>query len=282
MRVALCLFGIVGGKEGKDGKGGDFEGVKLINNEGTGFHFGSPRPIRPSKRNVAVGLYAEGNGFERIRNGLDHSWPNNGVIYIGCIAKDNYRNYQIDGEGGMVLASRSIDTGSVVKSDNFNNASFAEVNGQIQVPTNLKTTNAKARAYLTKRQTMSAQTWEKIEMKGESFDPGSNFDSINGYDFAVPVPGYYFVAGAIRWDDKGVNDNEQYCSAIYVNDNLVINKVESPAGGRSLSQFPFTIVHLDKNDRVGLWGKSYESGVDKDVCDGENLTWMSIHLINSD
>lgn len=259
-----------------------FEGVKLINNEGTGFHFGSPRPIRPSKRNVAVGLYAEGNGFERIRNGFDHSWPNNGVIYIGCIAKDNYRNWQIDGEGGMVLASRSINTGYVVKPDDFDDASFAQVNGQIQVPTNFQTTIARARVYLTKRQTLSAQTWEKIELEGESFDPGSNFDSVTDYDFTVPVSGYYFVIGAIRWHDEGVNDNERYCAAIYVNDNSVINTCDSPVGGRSLPQFTFTVMHLDKNDRVELWAKSYEAGVDKDIYDGKNLTWMTIHLISND
>lgn len=259
-----------------------FEGVKLINNGGTGFHFGSPRPIRPSKRNVAVGLYAEENGFERNRNGFDHSWPNNGVIYIGCIAKDNYRNWQIDGEGGMVLASRSIDTGDVVELDDFDDASFAEVNGQILVPTNLKMTNAKARAYLTKGQKKKAQTWEKIELKGESFDPGNNFDSISNYDFTIPVSGYYFVAGAIRWDDKGVNDNERYCAAIRVNDNRLISNCDSQTGSGNLSQFIFTIMHLDKNDCVELWGKPYAPETAKVICDGENLTWMAIHLISSD
>lgn len=259
-----------------------FEGVKLVNNGGTGFHFGSPRPIRPSKRNVAVGLYAEGNGYLHHRNGFDHSWPNiNGVIYIGCIAKDNYRNWQIKGEGGMVLASRSINTGDVVEPDDFDDASFAQVNGQIQVPTDFQTTNAKARVYLTNRQTLSAQTWEKIELEGESFDPGSNFDAVTDYDFTVPVSGYYFVAGAIRWDDEGVNDNEPYCAAIYVNDDSVINKYDSPAGGGSLLQLIFTVMHLDKNDRVELRAKSYETGVDKDIYDGENLTWMAIHLISS-
>ncbi len=143
-----------------------FEGIKLMNNEGTGFHFGSPRPIRPSERNVVVGLYAEGNGFERKRNGFDHSWPNNGVFYIGSVAKDNYRNWQIGGAGGMVIASRSIDTGDVVEPDDFENASFAGVNGQIHVPTNFQTTNVKTRAYLTNRQTLSAQTWEKIDLGG--------------------------------------------------------------------------------------------------------------------
>lgn len=182
----------------------------------------------------------------------------------------------------MVLASRSIDTGDVIEPDDFGDASFAQVNGQIQVPTNFQTTNAKARAYLTNRQTLSAQTWKKIELEGESFDPGSNFDSVTDYDFTVPVSGYYFVAGAIRWDDESVNDNERYSAAIYVNGKSVINKYDSSAGGRSLHQLIFTVMHLDKNDRVELWAKSYEAGVDKDIYDGENVTWMAIHLISSD
>lgn len=105
-----------------------FEGISLIDNGGTGFHFGSPRPIRPSRYNVAVGLYAEGNGFGRQRRGFDHSWPNkDGITYIGCIAKDNYRNWQIDGEGGVVVACRSIDTGRCEQPDKIKDALYAQV-----------------------------------------------------------------------------------------------------------------------------------------------------------
>ena len=259
-----------------------FEGIKLINNEGSGFHFGSPRPIRPSKRNVAVGLYAQGNGFERRRNGFDQSWVNQDVTFIGCSAKDNYRNWQIDGENGIVLACRSIDTGNVVEQDDFDDAFFAQVNGQVYAPSNFQAANAKASVYLDNRQTLSAQTWEKIEMKGESFDPGSHFDSVTDYDFTVPVSGYYFVVAAIRWDDEGVRDkvhNEGYCVAICVNEEAAINRYDSSASGGSAYQLIFTLIHLDENDRVDLWARSCEAGVDKDICKGEDATWMAIYLI---
>ena len=53
-----------------------FQGIKVLNNDGTGFHFGSPRPIKASKNNTVFNIYAEGNGFKHFRNGIDLSWPN--------------------------------------------------------------------------------------------------------------------------------------------------------------------------------------------------------------
>lgn len=107
-----------------------FKDVKVLNNSGTGFHFGSPRPIKASKNNIVLRVYAEGNGFKNLRNGLDLSWPNSGgATFINCTAVDNYRNYEIEAEGGVIVDSLSVDNGGVVKKDNFEGAEFAQING---------------------------------------------------------------------------------------------------------------------------------------------------------
>lgn len=77
------------------------ERLKLLNNSGNGLHFGSPRPITGSYYNIALNLYAKGNGYLHKRNGFYLFWPNPyGVIYINCIAKDNRKNWEIYGMGG--------------------------------------------------------------------------------------------------------------------------------------------------------------------------------------
>ena len=112
------------------GKTGD-ERLKLLNNSGNGLHFGSPRPITGSYYNIVLDLYAEGNGYLHKRNGFDLSWPNpNGAIYINCIAKNNRKNWEIDGMGGQVIDSQSINTGKVKLEDTFCGASKAIVNGE--------------------------------------------------------------------------------------------------------------------------------------------------------
>jgi len=108
-----------------------FEGVKVVDNSGTGFHFGSSRPIKSSKNNIVMNVYASGNGFKNKRNGFDLSWPNpNGAIFVNCEAVDNYRNYEIEAEGGIIYNSISISNGKVSKADDFSGAYLAIINGK--------------------------------------------------------------------------------------------------------------------------------------------------------
>jgi hypothetical protein len=104
--------------------------VTVENNDGSGIHFGSPRPIVGGKGSVVIGVVSRNNGFLHKRNGLDLSWPNpNGAIFINCTAVDNYRNYEIEAEGGVVYNSASVSSGKVVKEDDFSGADFVLVNG---------------------------------------------------------------------------------------------------------------------------------------------------------
>jgi hypothetical protein len=107
------------------------EGVTVRDNDGTGLHFGSTRPIHGSIDNVVMNVKSINNGFLAKRNGFDLSWPNpNGAVFINCHAEDNYRNFEIEAAGGIVVNSFSIDNGKVGEPDDFGGASFARVNGK--------------------------------------------------------------------------------------------------------------------------------------------------------
>lgn len=107
------------------------EGVTVKNNGGSGIHFGSPRPIKPSKDNIVINVKSIGNGFELDRNGLDLSWPNPaGAIFVNCIAIDNYRNYQIEAETGFIFNSLSVNNGAVIEEDDLGGADYAYINGK--------------------------------------------------------------------------------------------------------------------------------------------------------
>lgn len=109
------------------------EGISFINNDGSGIHLGSPRPIQSSFNNLIIGCYAESNGFIHKRSGFDQSWPNiDGVTYFNCQSKNNYQNWDIQGSGGVVLNSDPLNKSSAIISDNilFENH-FYEINNDL-------------------------------------------------------------------------------------------------------------------------------------------------------
>lgn len=106
-------------------------GVIVRDNDDSGIHFGSPRPIMPSTNNVVIGVTSINNGFRIGKSGFDLSWPNpDGVIYVNCVAIDNYRNFKMEATGGAIYGSTSIDNGNVVEKDDVGGASYAMINSK--------------------------------------------------------------------------------------------------------------------------------------------------------
>lgn len=105
------------------------DGVTVRDNDGSGIHFGSPRPIIGSQNNLVIGVKSYSNGFKHGRNGFDLSWPNpHGAVFMNCTAIDNFRNFEIEASGGVVTNCRSESSGAVVAEDDFSGASYAYVN----------------------------------------------------------------------------------------------------------------------------------------------------------
>ncbi len=106
-------------------------GVTVRDNGDSGIHFGSPRPIMPSTNNVVMDVTSINNGFRIGKSGFDLSWPNpDGVIYVNCVAIDNYRNFKMEATGGAIYGSTSIDNGNVIEKDDVGGASYAMINSE--------------------------------------------------------------------------------------------------------------------------------------------------------
>ncbi|EKO3922295.1 hypothetical protein GCS60_003223, partial [Vibrio metschnikovii] len=106
-------------------------GVTVRDNGDSGIHFGSPRPIMPSTNNVVMDVTSINNGFRIGKSGFDLSWPNpDGVIYVNCVAIDNYRNFKMEATGGAIYGSTSIDNGKVIEKDDVGGASYAMINNE--------------------------------------------------------------------------------------------------------------------------------------------------------
>jgi hypothetical protein len=59
-------------------------------------------------------------------------------------------------------------------------------------------------AYRTGNQTLTSNTWTKIQLNTEEFDTNSNFDSTTNYRFTPTVAGYYQVNAILDLGGTGV------------------------------------------------------------------------------
>ncbi|KFA99243.1 right-handed parallel beta-helix repeat-containing protein [Vibrio sp. ER1A] len=108
------------------------ENITVRDNNDSGIHFGSPRPIIGSHGNLVYNVTSINNGYRIGKSGFDLSWPNpHGVTYVNCKAIDNYRNYKIEGVGGVIYNSKSLELDrKVIEKDDFSGASYVYMNGE--------------------------------------------------------------------------------------------------------------------------------------------------------
>lgn len=131
----IVIFGS-GTVQNASGDGVDFDsttnslisGLTIQNNDGSGVHFGTPRPISSSENNQVIGVTTTRNGFKLSRSGADVSWPNSNSATYGWVeSESNYQNWDLSGFGSAAFRSYS---GSAQISDNLQGAKLAEINGQ--------------------------------------------------------------------------------------------------------------------------------------------------------
>ena len=144
-----------------------------------------------------------------------------------------------------------------------------------------------ARAYLSADQdniSAGGADWYKIALDTESYDIGSNFDTVNNR-FVVPTTGYYQVNGLFYPEVADISAAVIFCVAIYV-DPLGVGTpvaksygiwVKAAAATDYLGCLVSDTIHLIATDRVYLY--CYSSETDTDVESGEARTFMSIALL---
>jgi len=141
-------------------------------------------------------------------------------------------------------------------------------------------TTAKARAYLSADQDdLTNNTWTQVNLNAESYDPGGNYDHDGGgYDFVVPVTGYYHISWSVFMHE--LTANTMYDSAIYVNgtETSRIQAVAPTTDGMSIGGSD--VLYLTASQSVELWARSRSGGNAVDITSGAEDTFMAIHLIS--
>lgn len=221
-------------------------GITTNNNEGSGVHFGSPRPIKPSKRNLVIGVKSINNGFARQRNGFDQSWPNvDGVTFINCISMYNYKNWMIHGRGGIVLSSQSIYKQPSNSKDELSDSFYAEVNGEVY-----------SRSLKSKMQSLN----NKLSLKYQK-------------GITIENSGYYLLFGSIEKDDSRKGEFGLYLNNNLLNVNYFIDNLNSRT-------YLYNISHLNKGDSVQLISSKLKNDYVNNINSSIRLSYIG-NLTNS-
>lgn len=123
-----------------------------------------------------------------------------------------------DNSGVLQLAS---GTGNLV--------TIPSVTGTAMVSGNMPTFSA----YQNSGQSISANTWTKVNLQAENWDTANAFDSSSTYNFTPQVAGYYQVNGSVRQD----GNSNPVGSAIYKNGSVWVygQQVNVTSGTSSLT-----------------------------------------------
>jgi hypothetical protein len=117
-----------------------------------------------------------------------------------------------------------------------------------------------ARAFRGSAQTISINTWTKVQLSSETHDPNGDFDPSSDYDYTVPTgqDGVYVISGGVALDTPV--DGAICFIAIYVNGSPVTKAYENTGGAGGIGMSISDIYDLDAGDLVTLHVRHSSSG----------------------
>ena len=117
-----------------------------------------------------------------------------------------------------------------------------------------------ARAFRGSAQTITINTWTKVQLSSETYDPNGDFDSSSDYDYTVPTgqDGVYVISGGIALDTPA--DAAVCFIAIFVNGSSVTKAYENTGGPNGYGTIISDIFDLDAGDLVTLYVRHASSG----------------------
>jgi len=121
-------------------------------------------------------------------------------------------------------------------------------------------------ARISSNQTVSANTFTKMECATEDWDTDSKYDNVTNYRFTPTVAGYYQFNLAMRGNSTGTN-----IIALYKNGAIWKRKITA---GHSYAQLSIIAVS-DTDDYFEAYG--YTSGTTFDATDTNN--WFQAHFV---
>lgn len=150
---------------------------------------------------------------------------------------------------------------------------------QAMLSTNVAGNGPAFSAYLpTTNQSVTSNTWTKVNLSAETFDTNSNFDSTTNYRFTPTVAGYYHINGAVYSNSNATST--QVACAIYKNGSSY--KVASISGsfGQGGAYVTDIVYFNGSTDYVELYGLNVSSNSPV-FQQGANYTYFSGALIRA-
>jgi len=135
---------------------------------------------------------------------------------------------------------------------------------------------SKIRAFLSSTvQSITASTWEMIELDGETHDVDEEFAS---YKFTAKTAGYYLIIGKVYFD--GIADTAPVLVGIRINGN--VDDYTYTTQGTTADACPCVacVRYLSVNDYVELWGYHADPSAASAV-NNEDVTALSCTLLPS-
>jgi hypothetical protein len=130
-----------------------------------------------------------------------------------------------------------------------------------------------ARVYRSTDQTITKNTYTKVEAAHETFDYGANYDAVTNYLYTAPVAGVYLVIGQVCW--QTVTGAGVYRALIYVDGVAVRESFELLEAADNRYVQVQDLIALTAGQTVGLYCHT-NSASNEDVNGGSAATWMSV------
>ena len=125
-------------------------------------------------------------------------------------------------------------------------------------------------------------TWTKIQVNAEQYDPGNNFDTAT-YKFVAPVAGYYLLVGNVGFINLVAD--KRYMVGLYVNTTRVCWVAYHASYTGACYGNASTVVHLAAGDEVFLYGNP-DAGVSTVDVFGHasypDITFLAVCLLVAD
>jgi len=132
-------------------------------------------------------------------------------------------------------------------------------------------------------QTISADTWTKVQLNNEVYDSGSAFDSSTNYRFTVPSGqgGKYFFQGSV-YGYSGDNNLQRVHIRLYKNGSAIVvfseNDWTNQAYRNAQMYSSSAVLSLSAGDYIELWVALYSGGGTPTI-DGSTATRLSGYKI---
>lgn len=137
----------------------------------------------------------------------------------------------------------------------------------------------KARAYLSgSAQSIPKNTWTKLQLNGESYDPGEAFDSSSDYDYTVPSDGYYLVKGKVSLNS--LSSGDKIYLRINKNGTQILQEYMVAPANDNIQIMSFDIMDFDAGDLITMSVYHNHSAGALDAGPGVYATYLTVHKMS--